>query len=795
MTTQKIRETCINSAKLYYTWLEENNKGLQVVDILSIKTKDNKHYTLKLSSKLFDPEVVMIRYLANGKDFSDIFQVVEYDSEKRILFLKKNKEKLPFDFNDSNKSNFKIISSLRFLVKNVEEWYTSNGDKIKLPEITNQVRELKTNALQEIQFETGTSIEQKDSIKMILSSPFSYIWGAPGTGKTRWVLTQAMLYYINKGKKVSIMAPTNNAIEQVLEAIIPIAQNKGISINKFIRLGNPSSTFSEKYPDVCEVRGVQKKIDEINKRINFLKRIADFDIKKHKINKSRTSTVLENLTANINHQDKLNSQVKDLKNKKVNYQNQINDLEIQLIENQKHLYQIIQKQNSLGLKLAQKFFGVKRNYKEEIRILNNTIELSEKRKQDISKYLESTFKELESKTSEIFKCRSNIHSNKEESYSTFGWLFNTTKEDFFKQFENLNALKNDIQSSLTIIDSEFKTDEVLNMEYSTSDISNIPSIIKELENKIIILESYSTEEKLKSVSVVACTLDTYIMRFKDTSLEVDHIFVDEAGYASAIKVLPTFLKNIPITLLGDHKQLPPVCELQDYQILKDKKYYDAFLWHYTSTCIDSLFTKTKDECLRNFANKIQITKEKMSFKALKTTFRFGNNLAHILGKYVYNMDFKSGSKNGNTEIFYINAPKGFDEIRKRESLNEVHKIISLSTLFDKNNEEYAVLTPYRKGQLRLLANELPKLRDQQLIMTVHGSQGKEWNTVILSIVDTSDMFFTETSAPNSIGKNLINTAVSRAKKRLILVGDTNFWLNQSNQLITELMKIGKEISI
>ncbi|QWT88454.1 ATP-binding domain-containing protein [Chryseobacterium sp. PCH239] len=103
-----------------------------------------------------------------------------------------------------------------------------------------------------------------------------------------------------------------------------------------------------------------------------------------------------------------------------------------------------------------------------------------------------------------------------------------------------------------------------------------------------------------------------------------------------------------------------------------------------------------------------------------------------------------------------------------------------------------MLTPYKK-QIRLLNNSLPQERNDLKILTVHGSQGREWDTVILSIVDTYDKWFVDTTIPVSKGLNLVNTAVSRAKRNLIVVCDKNYWAVQSGQLVTELINCGKEI--
>ena len=79
------------------------------------------------------------------------------------------------------------------------------------------------------------------------------------------------------------------------------------------------------------------------------------------------------------------------------------------------------------------------------------------------------------------------------------------------------------------------------------------------------------------------------------------------------------------------------------------------------------------------------------------------------------------------------------------------------------------------------------------INTVHGAQGREWDCVILSVVDTTNKWFTDSASSVSNGKKVINTAVSRAKRKLILVCDANYWKSRPRQLIGKLLSIATEV--
>ena len=108
-------------------------------------------------------------------------------------------------------------------------------------------------------------------------------------------------------------------------------------------------------------------------------------------------------------------------------------------------------------------------------------------------------------------------------------------------------------------------------------------------------------------------------------------------------------------------------------------------------------------------------------------------------------------------------------------------------------DDYAILTPYR-NQVALIGQMLQEERKAERIMTVHASQGREWDTVFLSIVDTSDMYFTNSKRTELGGLQIINTAVSRAKRRLIIACDKQFWTQQRGQLIRELVLISDSLT-
>ena len=74
MTTQEIREIAIESANTYYKYLEENDKGLQEVDVFELEYVNSKNIIkLRLAAKLMDTEGLPQSSTQNPTRFAGIF--------------------------------------------------------------------------------------------------------------------------------------------------------------------------------------------------------------------------------------------------------------------------------------------------------------------------------------------------------------------------------------------------------------------------------------------------------------------------------------------------------------------------------------------------------------------------------------------------------------------------------------------------------------------------------------------------------------------------------------------------
>ena len=269
---QNINQLMINGSKKYYDYLAETGKGVILFDIVGIERVFEDAgkkclYRFRLDKKLksLDNMTVQVRdknYLPNH------VKMILWDEDKRDLVIqvvnKKAKEELA-GLEDFDLKDVKVVLDLKYLVARTGKWFENHD--IIIPE---KPEAAAIKAFDEM------SQSQEDAVNFCLSLGFSYIWGAPGTGKTKYVLTNAVFNLFKDGKKVLIVAPTNNAVEQALSAVIECFDKNGINRKNILRLGTPSKAFADMYPEVLEIRSVSQIVSAITKQKELLEDIINF---------------------------------------------------------------------------------------------------------------------------------------------------------------------------------------------------------------------------------------------------------------------------------------------------------------------------------------------------------------------------------------------------------------------------------------------------------------------------------------------------------------------------------------
>jgi DNA replication ATP-dependent helicase Dna2 len=247
----------------------------------------------------------------------------------------------------------------------------------------------------------------------------------------------------------------------------------------------------------------------------------------------------------------------------------------------------------------------------------------------------------------------------------------------------------------------------------------------------------------------------------------DIIIIDEAGQLSIPLAVAAMVKGKKFIFIGDHKQLPPIItENQD----------------------DVVFTKSIFEHLFNFAPGLM----------LKTTYRMNKEINRFPSKQFYRGELLPEAKNKN---WLLDISNDFErhldvlDITKPEVLFcHFHTSLHSRSEYEADIiaefvEEYinngvdpsniAIITPFR-AQVRQIKKSLSNLesydefKDVLFVDTIERIQGQERDIIIYSLA-TSDPVKAEQRADFFFNPNRFNVALTRAKKKRIVIANKSLF--------------------
>ncbi|WP_400201508.1 AAA domain-containing protein [Candidatus Methanarcanum hacksteinii] len=655
---------------------------IQIELIKGIKDLDNLGLSIENSKQKY--------FYSDNSSSEDYVIFDDYDESSRTV-LAYPSDSLMKIINEHEDKDIKVIVDMKWLIELTKNCFERYGDRIGYPHSTPH-------------FEAGVDYgfpaegepteEQKQAVDTVLNNSLSYVWGAPGTGKTQYVLATSILAYVKKGKRVAIIAPTNNSVEQVLRGVLKVIE-KDDPDNKYInpkqdilRMGAATAEFIHDYGDLCEDNAIVSKIKQLQRSNKIIESIL-------------FERSIDKLDANFDQIEALYEEEYDIApfEKKKQIEAQIMD------------------------------------YWSEIKIIVGS-------HQELSGYVENI---------DEFNLRTRVSSIR-------------------------SRLKERDRPSLEITHYKDSTDAELSL------------IIEDNNKRLAEYEKYGTGYRSKHVKIMAMTPFILMGRpslFEEGGIvDVDHIFIDEAGYANLIQTMPVFMCGPPITMLGDHMQLPPVCEIDREKIITwatgefNGYMKNGFMWDQSARFIESFLFDDIDNIRDQYVKDEEPSYKITALANLTKSHRFADSLAKILDKAVYKNGIR-GREDTHLEVICYNVVGKNPETRMNPE-----EVEAVTEYIKKNKStigEFAVITPYR-DQRKEIARRNRSVEDQ--ILTIHGSQGREWKTVIISVADNRSsqrevpLRFTSSIPPN-VGLKVMNTAVSRAKERLILFCDYEFWRDRA----------------
>lgn len=241
----------------------------------------------------------------------------------------------------------------------------------------------------------------------------------------------------------------------------------------------------------------------------------------------------------------------------------------------------------------------------------------------------------------------------------------------------------------------------------------------------------------------------------------DYIIMDEASQVDIVTGTLAMSCARNIVIVGDTKQLPNVVKPEDERLAK--AIFDSFHIHegyqFTKSFLQSVI-----EVMPNVAQTL-----------LREHYRCHPKIINFCNQKFYNGELVIMTQDqGEDDVLVAIKTVQGNHARDRYSQRQID-VIKEEVLpkHVTNPEETGIITPY-KNQVAALQKEIPEIDAD----TVHKFQGKEKDVIIISTVDDEIGEFAD-------DQNLINVAVSRAKKKLILVVSGNEQKEEHN--ITDLL--------
>lgn len=684
----------------------------------------------------------------NGKEYDcDIISVA--GQQVQISIKQKLGERIPIA---------KIKTNTWYLLELLKKRYEDNLHTQSRFENSNKLFQDDRSQIDGGNFNTSYSINGKDhpnpyQHKAVISSIndfLSIIWGPPGTGKTQ-TIAKAIESHLNLGRKVLLLSHSNNAVDQALLKVARQMEKTYYKEGQLVRLGTPKPEMSDKYEkEDCTLVMIDKIAEFKSKELVKEKQILNSQLEIIKEAKqSYDKIIFLNLEiGNINSQlEKSTSKIKNLELKTSSAKNELSQIQNQISELQEKLL----KAKSSGF-LKRTFLGLD-PIKIEVNLKSASSTLTVKTNQ--LKNLEEQLKKL----------NQNIHPLKTTK--------SNNEAELSKQLSKVGKSLSEFQIEINEFDNKVKKLQIR--------LDEINKALEEIKIQV-----------LKDAKLVATTLTKSYIAKEIENIEFDILLIDEVSMAP-MPMLYWAASKIKkgITIVGDFKQLPPICVADDELA---KKWLGRSIF-------DELHIS-------------EISRAEKRVQPLYRQYRMHPHISEIVNKRIYDNrleddeSVKSKTKTdniaGNSAVCLIDTSihnPWCSQLEAGGRFNLISALICIS-LAEKiaksfgQNESIGIITPYR-SQARLIlkiAEDKGILQNKKIrINTVHSFQGGEETAIIFDSVEGEGAkkwsMINEYNNTES-AKLLLNVAFTRAETKLFIVANCNFIKNtfESNTLFMDVLR-------
>jgi hypothetical protein len=604
---------CIHAATTYWNYLNQNNKGVIEHQVSEKHDMGDGVWTLHLAKGLRNSDEVRIRVGGQLQETS-LYKTIEYDPDTKMLMLKVLAAWPAFT--NAQPASIALISDMKFLVSRVEQWFHQFGNLLQFP--------ARGIGLQP-PGDFSITREQTAAVSTMLVQPLSFVWGPPGTGKTKKVLAAAVIAHVRAGNTVLVLAPTNNALDLAITGLIESCQIVDIALDRFIRLGTPGHAFASRFPDQCEVKGIQVAIEAELRRLRRLERHLNH----------------LTLSAEVAEWHSIHSVLS-------NYANHLGaklELERLIADDSNAISQLQAQSGQVVNRLLGGITGMNQTLQD--RICRHQANLQARKgewHQVNARYIDARRRIGEYQLTTNIQIESALLQVTDD-------LFGATAR-VSRAHELLSAARARLEANPSDADLE-----MLGFAEVRSRKQRSLERIQELEAKTL-------EVRLGQVQVIGLTLDHYIGNWAGDRPPLAQIFLDEAAYTPLIKALTLFRGNVPVALLGDDFQLQPVCEVKELQMKKLPELLPCLFWARSALFIESALSNqdVPDDLLRLLGSHLQ---RPPAFGAtakrnVTVSYRYGPHLAELLSHLVYSrvgLTVAAANPHDDLIIQVVHAPR------------------------------------------------------------------------------------------------------------------------------------------
>lgn len=342
-------------------------------------------------------------------------------------------------------------------------------------------------------------------------------------------------------------------------------------------------------------------------------------------------------------------------------------------------------------------------------------------------------------------------------------------------------------------------------------LDNIEKVAMELlQNTPLTIDGiiYEFNEKAKSMENILQVVRNYADIVASTCAQVKkvakyssisngkakYVVIDEAARINPLDLINTILLGNKVILVGDQMQLPQYLESQ--AVIRYKSKGGSLSHEYSKLLNQSLFGSLYENLDRAF--KEDRIKTRRTIR-LDTQYRMNPMIGNFISDTFYDGGLKSADNTLNNindygvfnskNVAFIDIPLSRETKERKYAGSlirdaEINRIIKLlSEIFNKNpNRRLNIgVLSYYDAQITAIESKVRELFETQIndgqneieFGTVDSFQGKEFDIVIISCVRSNAADNVRSAVGFLSGSpNRINVSLSRAKRLLVLVGDS-----------------------